>query len=134
MNVGIIGAGFVGLTLATILGSRGYNTTLMDSNVNKINKIEKGIIPFYEPKLEKLLQKALKKSLNITTDSKYIVNKCKIIFVTVGTPTLADGKSNLNHNLINRRVFCICIISINLVRHFSFIEGLFDESLIILFH
>ena len=97
MNVGIIGAGFVGLTLATILGSRGYNTTLMDSNVNKINKIEKGIIPFYEPKLEKLLQKALKKSLNITTDSKYIVNKCKIIFVTVGTPTLADGKSNLNH-------------------------------------
>ncbi len=97
MNVGIIGAGFVGLTLATVLGSRGYNTTLMDSNLDKINKIEKGIIPFYEPKLEKLLQKALRQSLNITTDSKYIVNNCKIIFVTVGTPTLTDGKSNLNH-------------------------------------
>ena len=40
MNVGIIGAGFVGLTLATILGSRGYNTTLMDSNLKvRITKI-----------------------------------------------------------------------------------------------
>ena len=37
MNLGIIGAGFVGLTFAAVLASKGYNTTLMDSNLDKIN-------------------------------------------------------------------------------------------------
>ena len=97
MNLGIIGAGFVGLTFAAVLASKGYNTTLMDSNLDKINKIKKGVTPFYDPKLKPLLQNALKKSLIITTDIEYIVNNCKIIFITVGTPALNDGKINLEY-------------------------------------
>ena len=93
MNFGIIGAGFVGLTFAAVLASKGYNITLMDSNLDKINKIKKGVTPFYDPKLKPLLQNALKKSLIITTDIEYIVNNCKIIFITVGTPALNDGKN-----------------------------------------
>ena len=97
MNFGIIGAGFIGLTFAAVLASKGYNTTLMDSNLDKINKIKKGVTPFYDPKLKPLLQNALKKSLIITTDIEYIVNNCKIIFITVGTPALNDGKINLEY-------------------------------------
>ena len=92
MNIGIIGAGFVGLTFAAVLGSKNINTILLDSDLKKIKQIERGIIPFYEPKLGTLLQKSLKKSLKISTDLDYVVNQCEIIFVTVGTPTRSDGK------------------------------------------
>jgi UDPglucose 6-dehydrogenase len=97
MNIGIIGAGFVGLTFAAVLGSKNINTILLDSDLKKIKQIERGIIPFYEPKLGTLLQKSLKKSLKISTDLDYVVNQCEIIFVTVGTPTRSDGKINLKN-------------------------------------
>ena len=97
MNIGIIGAGFVGLTFAAVLGSKKFNTILVDSDLKKIKQIERGIIPFYEPKLGMLLQKSLKKSLKISTDVDYLVNQCEIIFVTVGTPTRSDGKINLEN-------------------------------------
>jgi len=58
MKIGIIGLGFVGLSFATVLSSKGYKVYAVDSNKEKTEKIKKGIPPFYEPKLSSLLKKS----------------------------------------------------------------------------
>ena len=96
MKIGIIGTGFVGLSFAAALGSKGYHVLAVDSDPNKIKNIKKGNPTFYEPSLSGLLKKALIKSLEISSDTKKAVNECDLIFVTVGTPTASDGSINLN--------------------------------------
>jgi len=51
LKIGIIGAGFVGFTFATVLASKGYNVDISDSDQNKVDIIRKGNLPFYEPTL-----------------------------------------------------------------------------------
>lgn len=96
MKIGIIGLGFVGLSFASVLGSKGYSVLGFDSDFKKTSTIKKGIPPFYEPKLEKILRLALKKDLRISEDLSSIVNKCKLIFITIGTPQQNDGSINLS--------------------------------------
>jgi len=63
MKIAIIGLGFVGLSLASVLGSKSYHIIGIDSDKDKISKIKSGKAPFYEPKLQETLSKASKKSL-----------------------------------------------------------------------
>jgi len=95
MKIGIIGIGFVGLSFAAVLGSKGYQVLAIDSDQDKVKKIIKGNTPFYEPGLLPLLQKALKRSLEVSSDTEKAVNECDLIFITVGTPTASDGSINL---------------------------------------
>jgi len=95
MKIGIIGTGFVGLSFAAALGSKGYHVLAIDLDQEKVKKIKKGIAPFYEPNLDTLLQKALKRSLEISSDTNKAVNECGLIFITVGTPTANDGSIDL---------------------------------------
>jgi len=97
MKVAIIGTGFVGLTFAAALGSKGYHVLAVDSDQEKVKKIKKGNTPFYEPNLTPLLQKALKNSLEVSLDIEKAVNECDLIFITVGTPSANDGSINLNN-------------------------------------
>ena len=60
MKIGIIGLGFVGLSFASVLGSKKYSVIGVDSDKQKINKILTGKAPFYEPKLDSTLKNALK--------------------------------------------------------------------------
>ena len=96
MRIGIIGTGFVGLTFAAALGSKGYQVLAIDSDQEKVKQINTGHATFYEPNLIPLLQKALKKSLVISSDTKKAVNECDLIFITVGTPTTSDGSIDLS--------------------------------------
>jgi UDPglucose 6-dehydrogenase len=96
MKIAVIGLGFVGLSLAAVLGSKNINIVGIDSNIEKIKKIEKGIPPFIEPKLEKLLQIGLKKKLQISSKFKDI-KSCDLIFISVGTPQLSDGSIDLKN-------------------------------------
>jgi len=86
MKIGIVGLGFVGLSFATVLASKGFSVCGIDKNLKIITKIKSGIAPFYEPKLNNLLTRSLKKSLKIFSSIKEIKD-CDIIFITVGTPT-----------------------------------------------
>ena len=95
MKVGIIGLGFVGLSLAVVLGSKGVSTIGIEIDKKKYLKIKDGIIPFYEPKLGKTLHAALKKNFTISTDIS-LVNQCDLIFITVGTPQRLDGSIDLS--------------------------------------
>ena len=95
MKVGIIGLGFVGLCFATVLNSKGYKVYAVDSDKTKIEKIKKGIPPFYEPKLLPLLKKTLRLSLDVSVNTEKLVKKCELIFLTVGTPIAKSGNIDL---------------------------------------
>lgn len=96
MKIGIVGLGFVGLSFAAVLGSKGYSVLGFDSDFKKTSTIRKGIPPFYEPKLEEVLELALKRNLRITENLSLIVDSCKLIFITIGTPQQNDGSINLS--------------------------------------
>ena len=96
MKIGIVGLGFVGLSFASVLGSKGYSVIGVDTDKEKISKIKKGIAPFHEPKLDDTLRKALKNQLQITSEVSPVVNQCDFVFVTVGTPQLEDGSIDLS--------------------------------------
>jgi UDPglucose 6-dehydrogenase len=95
MKIGIIGLGFVGLSLTSVLASKGYDIVGIDTDKEKCNKIINGISPFFEPELEKVLQNGLKKKLKINNNFS-LINECDFIFVTVGTPQKTNGSINLS--------------------------------------
>ncbi len=95
MKIGIVGLGFVGLSLTSVLSSKGYDVIGIDIDKEKCKKISDGISPFFEPELEKLLRSGLKKKLKIVDDFLLIKN-CDFIFVTVGTPQNTNGSINLS--------------------------------------
>ena len=96
MQVGIIGLGVVGLSLASVLGSKGFSVIGMDSDVKKIEKINSKKSPFFEPKLESFLKKALSRSLEISSDVQKVVKNSDFIFLTVGTPKSKSGYIDLS--------------------------------------
>ena len=95
MKIGIIGLGFVGLSLTSVLASKGYDVIGIDTDNEKCSKIINGVSPFFEPGLEKVLQNGLKKKLKIENNF-LLINNCDFIFVTVGTPQKANGSIDLS--------------------------------------
>lgn len=86
-RVGVIGTGYVGLTHGTILAEKGNNVICYDKNSEKIIKLNKGIIPIYEPGLEELVTKNFnEKRLTFTEDTAYCIKNSDIIFICVNTP------------------------------------------------
>ena len=99
MKVSIIGSGYVGLVAAACFAEMGNSVMCIDINEEKIKKLKKGIIPIYEPGLEKLVINNLQKGdLSFSTD---IVDALKfdIVFIAVGTPMGDDGSADLKYVL-----------------------------------
>lgn len=96
--ISIIGAGYVGLSTAIGFASRGYKVIASDIDNRKITSINKGMAPFYEPNLNNLLQKVVRKgNLKCTLDRQEAVLDTEVTFITVGTPNQPDGSINLKH-------------------------------------
>ena len=95
-SVTIIGLGFVGLTTATFFANRGMKVYAVDSDIERIEAIKKIRIPFFEPKLDNFVKKALlSKMLLVNNDLYDGVKKSKFIFICVGTPMDQHGKADL---------------------------------------
>ena len=95
MKIGVIGLGFVGLSLTSVLASKGFNVIGIDVDEEKCKKISHGVSPFFEPNLEKTLKKGLKNKLQIESNIS-LVQDCDLIFVTVGTPQNETGAIDLS--------------------------------------
>ena len=95
MKIAVIGLGFVGLSLASVLASKGNKVVGIDVDVKKCKKICDGITPFFEPDLEKTLKTGLKKNLTISDDFS-LVKDSDMIFVAVGTPQKSNGAIELS--------------------------------------
>lgn len=100
MHIAVVGSGYVGLVAATCLSEMGNDVICVDNNSKKIEDLNNGIIPIYEPGLETMIQRNKKENrLTFTTDIGKGVKKSSIIFIAVGTPPEEDGSADLKHVL-----------------------------------
>lgn len=88
--------GYVGLSLAAFLGNK-VRVIGVDANKNKINSLLSGIPPFYEPKLEYHLKRAIKNGLRFADQINKEIVSSDFVFITVGTPTDSNGKIDLTN-------------------------------------
>ena len=88
MNITIIGTGYVGLVSGACFSEFGFNVTCIDKDKNKIDSLQNGIIPIYEPSLEDLVKKnMIAKRLSFSTSLSNVFKDSEAIFIAVGTPT-----------------------------------------------
>ena len=100
MNIAIVGTGYVGLVSGTCFAEMGVNVTCVDVDKHKIDNLNKGIIPIYEPGLEDMVQRNIKaERLHFTTNLTEVLNDVQVIFSAVGTPPDADGSADLKYVL-----------------------------------
>ena len=96
MNISIIGAGYVGLVTGACFADLGNNVICADNDQEKIDILNSGKVPIFEPGLKETISKNFKNSrLEFTTDIKYAVSSSDIIFICVGTPPKNDGSADL---------------------------------------
>ncbi len=94
MKLCVIGVGYVGLVSGVCFSDLGNTVYCVDNNKEKINSLNNGKVPIYEPGLEEVLKKNYRqKRLIFTTDLKTAVNNSDIIFICVGTPTKKNSYS-----------------------------------------
>lgn len=98
MHISVIGTGYVGLVTGACFAEFGVNVTCMDSDLRRIENLEKGVVPFYEPGIAELVAKGVKDGrLSFTTDIAKAVEKALVIFIAVGTPPRGDGSADLSY-------------------------------------
>jgi UDPglucose 6-dehydrogenase len=98
MRITVAGAGNVGLVTAVCFAEAGHQVTCVDTQKEKIEMLEKGQSPFFEPGLEPLLEKNLANGrLRFSTNPKEAYRGAEIIFIAVGTPEKKDGAVDLSY-------------------------------------
>ncbi|XTP56918.1 UDP-glucose/GDP-mannose dehydrogenase family protein [Niallia sp. Krafla_26] len=98
MNIAVIGTGYVGLSTGVCLAEIGHQVNGIDVDEAKINELLQGSSPIYEPELEPLLQKNMKKgNLFFTTSLEIGLKDAEIIILAVGTPQHEDGSVDLSY-------------------------------------
>jgi UDPglucose 6-dehydrogenase len=96
VKISIIGTGYVGLVTGTCLSDFGLDVICVDKDNKKIECLNSGKVPIYEPNLENLIKRNVSAGrLTFTTDLKNAVKQSKVIFIAVGTPPNNDGSANL---------------------------------------
>ena len=97
MRLCVVGTGYVGLVAGTCFAEMGNNVICVDKDTDKLKKLEKGIIPIFEPGLENLILENVKeKRLTFTADLDFAVKNSDVCFIAVGTPQKEDGSADLS--------------------------------------
>lgn len=98
MKIAVIGTGYVGLVTGTCLADSGNEVTCIDIDQDKIERLEQGIIPIYEPGLSELVRhNAVAGRLRFTTDGAPAVKTAQLVYLAVGTPSCDDGSADLKY-------------------------------------
>lgn len=100
MKISIVGTGYVGLVTGTCFSEVGIDVHCVDIDKTKVDNLNNGIIPIYEPGLEEMVERNVsKKRLFFTTDLASTLNGCDVVFSAVGTPPDEDGSADLKYVL-----------------------------------
>ncbi|HWW41253.1 UDP-glucose/GDP-mannose dehydrogenase family protein [Pedobacter sp.] len=100
MKIAVIGTGYVGLVTGTCLAETGNNVICVDIDEAKVQKMQHGIIPIYEPGLDVLFHRNIaQQRLTFTTDLAIAVHEAQIIFMALPTPPGGDGAADLSYIL-----------------------------------
>ncbi|MBQ7426429.1 MAG: UDP-glucose/GDP-mannose dehydrogenase family protein [Prevotella sp.] len=106
MNIAIVGTGYVGLVSGTCFAEMGAHVTCVDVDAAKIEKLQNGIMPIYEPGLEELVKRNVEfERLKFTTDLTEVLDDVEVVFSAVGTPPDEDGSADLKYVLAVARQF-----------------------------
>ncbi|MGM2631948.1 UDP-glucose dehydrogenase family protein [Bacillus cereus group sp. Bce040] len=98
MNIAVVGTGYVGLVTGVCLSDIGHQVVCIDIDINKIEKMKKGISPIYEPGLEDLMIRNIKKgNLKFTNSYAMGFKDVQVVIIAVGTPQMPDGSANLQY-------------------------------------
>ena len=98
MHISVLGTGYVGLVTGACFAEFGLNVTCMDVDPARIEKLEQGEVPFYEPGLAELVVKGHQAGrLTFSTDLNEAVDSALVIFIAVGTPSRPDGSADLSY-------------------------------------
>ena len=98
MNISMIGTGYVGLSTGIGFAVKGNDVVCVDIDREKVEKINQGVSPIYEPLLEDYLKKVLKDGkFRATTDLKEAIEQTEVSFISVGTPSKEDGSIDLKY-------------------------------------
>lgn len=110
MNIAVVGTGYVGLVSGTCFAEMGNNVTCVDIDTEKINRLNHGIIPIYEPGLTEMVTRNVDAGrLSFTTSLADIIDDVEVVFSAVGTPPDEDGSADLSYVLDVARTFGRCI-------------------------
>ncbi|MBX2869629.1 MAG: UDP-glucose/GDP-mannose dehydrogenase family protein [Acidiferrobacterales bacterium] len=100
MNITVVGTGYVGLVTGTCLASMGNSVVCVDTDAQKVENLNKGILPIYEPGLDSMvLENSAADRLRFTTNVVDGVAHGEVIFIAVGTPPDEDGSADLQYVL-----------------------------------
>lgn len=98
MNISIVGTGYVGLVSGACLAETGAIVNCIDINQTKIDNLNDGLMPIYEPGLEDIVKRNVQKErLFFRTKLSEVVNESDAIFIAVGTPPDEDGSADLKY-------------------------------------
>ncbi|AEF81959.1 UDP-glucose dehydrogenase family protein [Leadbettera azotonutricia] len=98
INIAVIGTGYVGLVSGACLADFGNMVTCIDNNSEKIDILQRGEIPIYEPGLDLIVERNTKAGrLHFTTDFEAAVTANNVLFIAVGTPPADDGSADLRY-------------------------------------
>ena len=98
MNISIFGTGYVGLVTGACLAESGHHVYCVDVDEEKIDLLNSGQIPIYEPGLKDLVSRNLTaERIHFSTDPHVAINHANLLMIAVGTPTNKDGSSDLQH-------------------------------------
>jgi len=97
MNICVVGAGYVGLVTGAVFADLGNEVVCVDNVAEKIDALQAGRLPIYEPGLEEMVMRNVGDGrLSFTTDLAAAFRKSVIVFIAVGTPPKADGQTDLS--------------------------------------
>ncbi len=98
MKVTIFGTGYVGLVTGTCLADVGHDVLCVDIDQKKVNNLNNGIIPIFEPGLDAIVKQSVQNGLlNFTTDMDRAVKHSELQIIAVGTPSDEDGSADLQY-------------------------------------
>ena len=100
MKIVIVGTGYVGLVTGACLSEVGTDVVCVDVNLEKVENLKKGILPIYEPGLDRIVERnTLKGRLQFSTNLAEVIENAEVIFIAVGTPPGEDGSADLQYVL-----------------------------------
>lgn len=98
MKITVVGTGYVGLVTGTCFAEVGIDVTCVDIDEIKIANLKNGIVPIFEPGLDKLIESNTAKGrLHFSTKISDSLDNCDVLFIAVGTPPDEDGSADLSH-------------------------------------
>lgn len=98
MKIAVVGTGYVGLVTGTCFAEMGVDVTCVDIDATKIEKLQNGVVPIYEPGLDEMIRKNVEAGrLHFTTSLAECLDDVEVVFSAVGTPPDEDGSADLQY-------------------------------------